>query len=106
MLDAQIDFWHIGTSLCKTGCGRAGRVHNRLVRRAAFIEFVEEVVSGVDDFAVSRWSIAYYEKTANEAKQSAMDRQAANGGLGEYYSEGDTRVPTWMVAGDAARWPS
>ncbi|SBS77468.1 ATP-dependent exoDNAse (Exonuclease V) alpha subunit-helicase superfamily I member-like protein [uncultured Mycobacterium sp.] len=52
---------------------------------------------------LSRWSIAYYEKTANEAKQSAMDRQAANGGLGEYYSEGDTRVPTWMVAGDAAR---
>jgi conjugative relaxase-like TrwC/TraI family protein len=52
---------------------------------------------------LSRWSIAYYEKTANEAKQSAMDRQAANGGLGEYYSESDTRVPTWMVAGDAAR---
>jgi conjugative relaxase-like TrwC/TraI family protein len=51
---------------------------------------------------LSRWSIAYYEKTANEAKQAAMDRQAAGGGLGEYYSEGDTRVPTWMVAGDAA----
>ena len=29
-----------------------------------------------------------------------MDRQAANGGLGEYYSEADTRVPTWVVAGD------
>ena len=26
-----------------------------------------------------------------------MDRQAAGGGLGEYYSEGDTRVPTWVV---------
>jgi conjugative relaxase-like TrwC/TraI family protein len=52
---------------------------------------------------LSRWSIAYYEKTASEAKQSAMDRQAANGGLGEYYSEGDTRVPTWVVAGDGAR---
>lgn len=52
---------------------------------------------------LSRWSIAYYEKTANEAKQSAMDRQAANGGLGEYYSEGDTRVPTWIVTGDHAR---
>jgi conjugative relaxase-like TrwC/TraI family protein len=51
---------------------------------------------------MSRWSIAYYEKTANEAKQAAMDRQAAGGGLGEYYSEGDTRVPTWLVAGDAA----
>ena len=52
---------------------------------------------------LSRWSIAYYEKTANEAEQAAMDRQAAGGGLGEYYSEGDTRMPTWIVAGDAAR---
>jgi conjugative relaxase-like TrwC/TraI family protein len=31
-----------------------------------------------------------------------MDRQAAGGGLGEYYSEGDTRVPTWVVVGDKA----
>jgi len=52
---------------------------------------------------LSRWSIAYYEKTADEAKQAAMDRQAAGGGLGEYYGEGDTRAPTWMVAGDVAR---
>ncbi|WP_373145944.1 MobF family relaxase [Mycobacterium marinum] len=52
---------------------------------------------------LSRWSIAYYENTANEAKQSAMDRHAAGGGLGEYYSEADTRVPTWIVSGDAAR---
>jgi conjugative relaxase-like TrwC/TraI family protein len=52
---------------------------------------------------LSRWSIAYYEKTANEAKQAAMDRQGAGGGLGEYYSEGDTRMPTWIVAGDATR---
>ncbi len=29
-----------------------------------------------------------------------MDRQAAGGGLGEYYSEGDTRIPTWVVVGD------
>lgn len=52
---------------------------------------------------LSRWSIAYYEKTANEAKQAAMDRVAAGGGLGEYYSEGDTRIPTWMLAGDAVK---
>jgi hypothetical protein len=32
-----------------------------------------------------------------------MDRQAAGGGLGEYYTEADTRVPTWMAVGDAAR---
>ena len=52
---------------------------------------------------LSRWSIAYYEKTANAAKAAAMDRQAAGGGLGEYYCEADTRIPTWMVVGDGAR---
>lgn len=51
---------------------------------------------------LKRWSIGYYNDTAATAKQAAMDRQAANGGLGEYYSEADTRIPTWLVAGDAA----
>jgi conjugative relaxase-like TrwC/TraI family protein len=51
---------------------------------------------------LSRWSINYYNDTANQANAAAMDRQAANGGLGEYYSEGDTRVPTWVVVGDKA----
>src|SRR5258708_27462060 len=31
-----------------------------------------------------------------------MDRQSAGGGLGEYYSERDTWVPTWVVVGDTA----
>jgi hypothetical protein len=31
---------------------------------------------------LSRWSINYYNDTAREAKQGAMDRQRANGGLG------------------------
>jgi conjugative relaxase-like TrwC/TraI family protein len=51
---------------------------------------------------LSRWSINYYNDTANRARAAAIDRQAAGGGLGEYYSESDTRVPTWIVAGDAA----
>jgi conjugative relaxase-like TrwC/TraI family protein len=46
------------------------------------------------------WSIGYYNDTANAAKNSAMSAQAANGGLGEYYSEADTRVPTWLLTGD------
>ena len=50
---------------------------------------------------LSRWSINYYNDTANKAQAAAMDRQAAGGGLGEYYSESDTRVPTWIVVGDA-----
>jgi conjugative relaxase-like TrwC/TraI family protein len=51
---------------------------------------------------LSRWSINYYNDTANKAQTAAMDRQAAGGGLGEYYSESDTRVPTWVVVGDSA----
>jgi hypothetical protein len=51
---------------------------------------------------LSRWSTNYYNHTANKAQRAAMDRQAAGGGLGEYYSESDTRVPTWVVTGDAA----
>jgi hypothetical protein len=51
---------------------------------------------------LSRWSINYYNDTADQAQAAAMDRQAAGGGLGEYYSESDTRVPTWVVAGDVA----
>src|SRR6202022_2084431 len=49
---------------------------------------------------LKRHSIAYYNDTADAAKQAAMDRQKANGGLAEYYSEGETRVPTWLVVGD------
>src|ERR1700736_721628 len=49
---------------------------------------------------LKRRSIAYYNDTANEAKQAAMDRQKANGGLAEYYSVGETRIPTWLIVGD------
>ncbi|ORX14156.1 AAA family ATPase [Mycobacterium szulgai] len=52
---------------------------------------------------LSRWSINYYNDTARHAARAGSDRQRANGGLGEYYSEGDTRTPTWLVAGDTAR---
>jgi conjugative relaxase-like TrwC/TraI family protein len=56
---------------------------------------------------LKRWSIRYYNDTATTAEQARLDRQAANGGLGEYYSEADTRIPTWIIAGDleaAAGW--
>ena len=46
---------------------------------------------------LSLWSINYYETTANEARQSAMDRQAANGGLGEYYRTNVTGGPGSFV---------
>jgi len=52
---------------------------------------------------LSRWSINYYNETARHASRAGLDRQRANGGLGEYYSEGDTRTPTWLIVGDTAR---
>jgi conjugative relaxase-like TrwC/TraI family protein len=52
---------------------------------------------------LSRWSINYYNETARQASPVGLDPRRANGGLGEYYSEGDSREPTWLIAGDAAR---
>ncbi|WP_084055118.1 MobF family relaxase [Mycobacterium avium] len=46
------------------------------------------------------WSIDYYNRTARDAGAAAEDAAAANGGLGEYYSEHDTRAPVWTVVGD------
>lgn len=49
-----------------------------------------------------QWSVRYYNDTSRAAQNAAMDRRSANGGLGEYYTEGETRGAVWMVAGDAA----
>jgi hypothetical protein len=45
-------------------------------------------------------SITYYNDTAHQAKCSATNYQTAGGGLAECYSEGETRTPSWLVAGD------
>lgn len=52
---------------------------------------------------LKRWGIAYYNRTAQDAVNHMKDREKANGGLGDYYSENETRVPTWMVTGDKQR---
>jgi len=49
---------------------------------------------------LKRWSIAYYLDTAQSARRATTDFHRAGGGLGEYYSEHDTRTPTWLCAGD------
>jgi conjugative relaxase-like TrwC/TraI family protein len=45
-------------------------------------------------------SITYYNDTAHQAKDSAAKHRTTGGGLAEYYSEGETRVPSWLVVGD------
>jgi conjugative relaxase-like TrwC/TraI family protein len=49
---------------------------------------------------LKRWSINYYIDTARAAKIAGRDVARAGGGLGEYYSEHETRTPTWLLAGD------
>jgi conjugative relaxase-like TrwC/TraI family protein len=49
---------------------------------------------------LKRWSINYYIDTAQSAEKVSRDLARAAGGLGEYYSERETRTPTWMLVGD------
>lgn len=50
---------------------------------------------------LKQWSINYYIDTAATASRASADLQRANGGLGDYYSEHETRTPVWVCAGDA-----
>ena len=50
---------------------------------------------------LKRWSINYYIDTAETAARAGRDVRTAGGGLGEYYSEHETRTPVWTCAGDA-----
>ena len=50
---------------------------------------------------LKRWSINYYIDTAKTAERASADRVRAGGGLGEYYSEHETRTPVWLTAGDS-----
>lgn len=49
--------------------------------------------------ALKRGSVRYYIDTAQAA---VADAQRANGGLGEYYTEHQTKAPIWLTAGDQA----
>jgi conjugative relaxase-like TrwC/TraI family protein len=50
---------------------------------------------------LKRWSINYYIDTAQVAEHAARDGERSGGGLGECYSERETRTTTWLLAGDA-----
>jgi conjugative relaxase-like TrwC/TraI family protein len=49
---------------------------------------------------LKRWSINYYIDTAQAAEHATNDRARAAGGLGECYSERETRTPAWLLVGD------
>lgn len=50
---------------------------------------------------LKRWSINYYIDTAQAAERASKNRSRPGGGLGEYYSEHETRTPVWLCAGDS-----
>jgi hypothetical protein len=47
---------------------------------------------------LKQWSINYYFDTASAAEHAAKDRAHGGGGLGEYYSERETRTRNWLCA--------
>jgi len=49
---------------------------------------------------LKRWSINYYIDTARATETASRDVARAGGGLGEYYTEHETRTPTWLLTGD------
>lgn len=68
------------------------------------VTFGREVCGSVLTIAkLGAWSVSYYVDTARSAAAAALESRAAGGGLGEYYSESETRLPVWFSAGrDAA----
>jgi AAA domain/UvrD-like helicase C-terminal domain len=55
---------------------------------------------------LKRWSINYYIDTAATASRASADLRHANGGLGEYYSEHETRTPVWSAPAGAGKTTS
>ncbi|BCI52222.1 TraA/ATP-dependent exoDNAse/relaxase [Mycolicibacterium litorale] len=77
---------------CENGCGAA---------RAAGAGWRGETVLTIAK--LKRWSINYYIDTAQAAERASNKRARSGGGLGEYYSEHETRTPVWLCAGDTRR---
>jgi hypothetical protein len=49
------------------------------------------VIGGLTNAKLSRWSIKYYNDTANAVDQALKDARKAGGGLGEYYTGSKNR---------------
>ena len=55
---------------------------------------------GVDDLEAEAVVDQLLHRHRQTAEHAATDRARAGGGLGEYYSERETRTPVWLLAGD------
>ena len=94
--------WH---KRCNTGFRRCRRHQTapstpEIGRTRRFNQRCDRGADHADDRPSETSQHQLLQRHRRRAKQAAMDRQTANGGLGEYYSEGETRIPTWLVVGD------
>jgi hypothetical protein len=66
------------------------------------IRELQEVSGGVDDLAAEplEHPLLQRHRRCGARRGDGPDRRRR--GLGEYYSEADTRTPTWLLVGDAA----
>ena len=48
---------------------------------------------------LGQWSVSYYVDTARRRRAAALEWPRGRRGLGEYYSESETRLPVWLSAG-------
>ena len=85
---------------CNTGFGRAARARKRL--RGNAVRSPARWSSGVDDRGC-RGGRSTTTTTPRQGEGGRDGSRRANGGLGEYYSERDTRTPVWLCAGDTRK---
>ncbi|MBB5166745.1 hypothetical protein [Mycobacterium sp. AZCC_0083] len=52
---------------------------------------------------MAKWGISYYNDTANKAMARDDGSSPRLRWAGEYYSEGDTRAPTWILIGNTRK---
>ena len=57
----------------------------------------------VDDFTAGSSQHQVLQRHRQKSQAAATERQSPGGGLAEYYSEGETRIPSWLVIGDKQR---
>ena len=78
--------------------GRAARTRKRLRGNAVRSRRGGQAVLGIS--RLSRWSIGYYNDTANKAMAASMDRRRANGRSWGSTTPRATPAPTWLLTGN------
>ena len=84
--------------MCENRCGTVGATSAGAESGAPQSPWVVDLVLTLSK--LKRWSINYYIDTARAVQAAGRDVARAGGGLGEYYSEHETRTPTWLLTGD------